>query len=65
MNFKNGVYSQKQSMCYFYTRKFKNKHMAGGARCAQPGLFPLATGFYRANFHNLGGPRTTNKLFLY
>ncbi len=64
MNFRFGVYSQKQSKCYYYTRKYKNKHMAGGARCAQPGLFPLSTGFYSVNLHHLGGPRTTNKLFL-
>ncbi len=56
-------FSKEQSRCYFYRRQFKNKHMSGGPRCAQPGLFPLATGFYRLNFHNFGGSRTTNKLF--
>lgn len=35
--------SQEQSKCYFYTKKYKNKSMAGGARCAQPGLPPTAT----------------------
>ena len=63
MNLVNKGFTKEQARCYFYTRRFKNKHMAGGARCAQPGLFPLATGFYRLNFHHLGGPRTTNKLF--
>ena len=38
MNFSVKNPQRKSSMCYFYTRNYKNKRMAGGARCAQPGL---------------------------
>ena len=47
MNFSVKNPQRKSSMCYFYTRNYKNKRMAGGARCAQPGLAPTATGFMR------------------
>lgn len=52
-----------QRKCYFYTRKYKNKRMAGGARCAQPGLPPTATNINRPHYFRMGGNRTLNKLY--
>ena len=53
---------EEKKMCYFYTRPFHNKRMVGGARCAQPGLVPIATMFYRKSYFRLGGKRTVNRL---
>ena len=51
----------KQEKCEFYNRPYKNKRMAGGARCAQPGLPPTATALNRPYYFIFGGNRTLNR----
>lgn len=65
MNFRKNTSLQEQSKCYYYTRKYKNKHMAGGARCAQPGLPPTTTNLNRPPYFRFGGNRTLNLYNLY
>jgi len=50
--------------CNHYKKPYPNKVMSGGARCAQPGLIPIATGQFKANYFTYGGNRGTNKLFI-
>ena len=62
MNFSTSISIAQESVCYFYTRKDKNKRMSGGARCAQPGIPPTATNQNRLHYFTYGGNRTMNKI---